>query len=144
LETGHVIPALVRKCVDAKRTGARTLVVWGTGQASREFLYAEDAAEAIVLAAERYNQAEPMNLGSGQEIKIRDLVTLIRTEVGFSGEIEWDRSKPDGQPRRCLDTSRALETLGWQAGTSLREGLRRTIDWYLEKRGSEQRSCSTP
>lgn len=144
LETSHVIPALIRKCVEAKRTKARKLIVWGTGQASREFLFVEDAAEAIVLAAEQYNEAEPMNLGSGQEINIRDLVTLIRTEVGFSGELEFDLSKPDGQPRRCLDTRRAREAFGWQAGTSLREGLRRTIDWYMEKYDFVRRSCSTP
>jgi GDP-L-fucose synthase len=132
LDSGHVIPAVIRKCVEAKHRRIPRLVVWGTGQASREFLFVGDVAEAIVLAADKYNEGAPMNLGSGQEITIRDLVELIRAEVGYSGEVEWDQSKPDGQPRRCLDTSRARETLGWQAKIPLREGLRRTIDWYVQ------------
>ena len=133
LETGHVIPALIRKCVEAKRAGAPQLVVWGTGQATREFLYVEDAAEAIVLAAEKYEQAGPMNLGSGQEVSIRDLVEMIQAMTGYAGEVIWDQTKPDGQPRRSLDTSKASDFLGWRARVPLREGLRRTIEWYVEK-----------
>lgn len=133
LETGHVIPALIRKCVEAKRAGAPQLVVWGTGQATREFLYVEDAAEAIVLAAEKYEQAGPMNLGSGQEVSIRDLVEMIQAMTGYAGEVIWDQTKPDGQPRRSLDTSKASDFLGWRARVPLREGLRRTIEWYVQK-----------
>lgn len=129
-ETSHVIPALIKKCVDAKRKGEKKIVVWGTGEASREFLYVEDAAEGILLATERYNDPEPVNLGTGKEIKIKDLVKLIMELTGFEGEVEWDRSKPDGQPRRCLDTSRAKQAFGFQAKTDLREGLRRTIEYY--------------
>ncbi len=130
LEASHVIPALIRKCVEAKRAGADSITCWGTGAATREFLYVEDCAEALVLAAERYDSIEPMNIGSGSEISIRDLVTMIAELSGFKGRIEWDASKPDGQPRRCLDTSRANSELGWQARTPLAEGLRRTIEWY--------------
>jgi GDP-L-fucose synthase len=133
LETGHVIPALIRKCVEAKRAGAPQLVVWGTGQATREFLYVEDAAEAIVLAGEKYDGAGPMNLGSGQEVSIRDLVEMIQAMTGYAGEVIWDQTKPDGQPRRSLDTSKASNFLGWRARVPLREGLRRTIEWYVEK-----------
>jgi GDP-L-fucose synthase len=133
LETGHVIPALIRKCLEAKRAGAPQLVVWGTGQATREFLYVEDAAEAIVLAAEKYEQVGPMNLGSGQEVSIRDLVEMIQAMTGYAGEVIWDQTKPDGQPRRSLDTSKASDFLGWRARVPLREGLRRTIEWYVEK-----------
>ena len=133
LETGHVIPALIRKCVEAKRAGAPQLVVWGTGQATREFLYVEDAAEAIVLAAEKYEQAGPMNLGSGQEVSIRDLVEMIQAMTGYAGEVIWDQTQPDGQPRRSLDTSKASDFLGWRARVPLREGLRRTIEWYVQK-----------
>ncbi len=131
-ETSHVIPALIRKCVEAKSAGKRSIDVWGTGLATREFLYVEDAAEAILVAAEKYDKPDPVNLGSGQEIKIRDLVNLIGELTGYEGEVLWDESKPDGQPRRCLNTDRAWQEFSWRAKTPLREGLRRTIDWYLE------------
>lgn len=129
-ETSHVIPALIRKCVEARRRGDERIVCWGTGSASREFLYVDDVAEAIVRAAERLEEPVPINLGAGSEVTIRDLVALIARLCGFTGRIEWDAGKPDGQPRRCLDTSRAAELLGWRASTSLEEGLRRTIEWY--------------
>ena len=132
LESSHVIPALIRKCVEGKRSRASTLKLWGTGEATREFLYVADAAEAIVLAAEKYDQPTPLNLGSGQEISIRELAELVRTMVGYEGEVDWDNSKPDGQPRRCLDTARALAEFDWQARTPLRQGLQKTIDWYVE------------
>ncbi|HVB54816.1 MAG TPA: GDP-L-fucose synthase [Candidatus Acidoferrales bacterium] len=138
LETSHVIPAIIRKCVEAKLRGDKRIVAWGTANVSREFLYVEDAAEAIVLAAERYEKPEPVNLGSGKEITIRALVNLIRELSGFEGEVEWDASQPDGQPRRCLDTSRAEREFGFKAQVDLREGLRRTIEWYenmLQSRG---------
>ena len=130
----HVIPALIKKCVEAKERGDKELVVWGTGSATREFLYVDDAAEGLLLAAEHYDGAEPVNLGSGQEISIRELAETIERHVGFEGEIVWDASKPDGQPRRRLDTSRALELFGFQAVTPFDEGMRRTIDWYLANR----------
>jgi GDP-L-fucose synthase len=128
--SSHVIPALIKKCVDARERGDDHIEVWGTGSASREFLYVDDAARAIVLAAERYDGAEPVNLGVGREITIRDLVELIAKLTGFSGELRWDSSKPDGQPRRALDTSRARERFGFVAKTSFEDGLRATIDWY--------------
>jgi GDP-L-fucose synthase len=128
--TSHVIPALIKKCVDAREAGAESIDVWGTGAASREFLYVDDAAEGIVLAAERYDGSEPVNLGVGQEISIRDLVELIARLVGFEGQIRWDATKPDGQPRRALDTSRARDLFGFTASTSFEDGLRRTIEWY--------------
>jgi GDP-L-fucose synthase len=134
LRSGHVIPALIRKCVEAVDAGAPVIEVWGTGRATREFLYVEDAAEGIVLAAERYDGSEPVNLGAGSEISIADLVTLIARETGFTGRIAWDASKPDGQPRRMLDTSRAAKFFGWVATTPLAEGLRKTIDWYRTAR----------
>jgi GDP-L-fucose synthase len=130
LETSHVIPALIRKCTEARERGDDHIVVWGTGQPTREFLYVQDAAEGILLAAERYNGSEPVNLGSGREISIKDLVQMIARLVGFAGEIIWDSSKPDGQPRRCLDTSRAELLFGFRAGTGFEGGLWRTIDWY--------------
>ena len=133
LETSHVIPALIRKCVEAKRAGAPNVVVWGTGQATREFLYVEDAAEAIVLAAEKYDAGEPVNLGSGQEVSVRELVELIRNMAQYEGTIVWDRTRPDGQPRRSLDISKARDLLGWQAGTTLRQGLERTMEWYVAR-----------
>jgi GDP-L-fucose synthase len=130
--TSHVIPALIKKCCDAVDGNADSITCWGSGSASREFLYVDDAADGIVAAAERYDGAEPVNLGSGQEITIAELTTLIAELVGFRGEIVWDRSKPDGQPRRWLDTSRAERDFQFRAGTSLRDGLERTIDWYRD------------
>ncbi len=134
--TSHVIPALVKKCCEALDDGADSIVCWGTGRASREFLYVEDAAEGIAAAAARYRSGEPVNLGSGQEISIAELTALIAELVGFRGEIVWDESKPDGQPRRWLDTSRAEQAFGFRAGTDLREGLRQTIDWYRSSHGT--------
>lgn len=128
--TSHVIPALIKKCEEARESGADSIVCWGTGAASREFLYVDDAAEGIVSAAARYCAQEPVNLGSGQEISIAALTELIADLAGFSGEIVWDHSKPDGQPRRWLDTSRAEREFGFRASTSLRDGLERTIEWY--------------
>jgi GDP-L-fucose synthase len=133
-ETSHVIPALIRRCLEAAETGAPEIVVWGTGKATREFLYVEDAAEAIVLAAEKLQDSEPVNLGAGREISIRDLVAGVADLTGYRGRIAWDHEKPDGQPRRCLDTSRAARLLGWSAKTPFEEGLRRTIAWYREQR----------
>ncbi len=130
LQASHVIPALIRKCVEARRRGEASITCWGTGSASREFLYVEDAAEGIVCAAEKIDDPEPINLGTNHEIKIKDLVELIAELCGFTGQIEWDSSKPDGQPRRCLDVSRAAERLGWRAQVSFEEGLRRTIAWW--------------
>jgi len=130
LESSHVIPALIRKCLQARGAGTATITCWGDGTPTREFLYVEDAAEGIVLAAERYDGAEPVNLGSGREISIHDLASLISRLTGFAGRIEWDTCKPNGQPRRCLDTQRAKERFGFVAATPLEEGLRRTIDWY--------------
>jgi GDP-L-fucose synthase len=134
--SSHVIPALIKKCIDARDRGDEAIEVWGTGSASREFLYVEDAANGIVLAAERYDGREPVNLGVGSEITIRDLVTLIVRLTGFKGGIRWDPSKPDGQPRRALDTSRAREAFGFTARTSFEDGLRATIDWYEANRAS--------
>jgi GDP-L-fucose synthase len=128
--SSHVIPALIKKCVDAREAGLDHIEVWGTGSASREFLYVGDAAEGIVLGAEHYDGAEPVNLGVGREITIHDLVELIVRLTRFAGEIRWDSSKPDGQPRRVLDTSRARERFGFVATTDFEDGLRRTIDWY--------------
>ena len=130
LETSHVIPALIRKCVEARRSGAGFIEVWGSGSASREFLYVEDCAEGIVKAAAVYNERDPVNLGNGREIVIKDLVGMIARLTGFEGEIKWQSNKPDGQPRRQLDTRRAFERFGFQAQTSLEQGLRQTIDWY--------------
>jgi GDP-L-fucose synthase len=129
-EKSHVIPALIRKFSEAAWTGGKTVEVWGTGEASREFLYVEDAARGIVMAAESYNKSDPVNLGSGKEISIRDLAELIARLTGFEGDIKWDFTKPDGQPRRCLDVSRAKKEFCFEAETGLEEGLRRTIDWY--------------
>ncbi len=134
LEHSHVIPALIRKMVDARIEGRDEIVVWGTGKPSREFLYVEDAAEGILLATEKYNKPDPVNLGSGMEITIRDLVNLIAELTGYDGKITWDTSKPDGQPRRCLDVSRAEREFGFKAKTDFREGLKRTIKWYEENR----------
>jgi GDP-L-fucose synthase len=130
LETSHVIPALIRKCIEAEQTGASEIEAWGTGNATREFLYVEDAAEAIILAAEKYLKPDLVNLGSGEEISVRDLLEMIRTISGSAAGVRWDSSKPDGQPRRSLDTSRAAEEFGWRSTTPLRAGLKKTIDWY--------------
>jgi len=130
LHTSHVIPALIRKCVQARQNGDPSVTAWGTGMVSREFLYAADCAEGLVAAMERYDSPEPMNLGSGREITIRDLTNTIARLARYDGEIAWDRSKPDGQPRRCLDVSRAWNTIGWRAKTPLEEGLQHTIDWF--------------
>jgi GDP-L-fucose synthase len=130
----HVIPALIKKCVEAKERGETEIEVWGTGAATREFLYVDDAAEAIALATERYESPEPVNLGSGVEIPIRDLAELIARLSGFEGQLRWDPSKPDGQPRRSLDTTRAEAAFGFTAAIDLEEGLRRTIDWYVAHR----------
>ena len=130
----HVIPALIKKCVEAVESGAEEIEVWGTGQASREFLFVEDCAEAIVLAAEQYDSGEPVNLGVGKEIKVRELVALIAEFTGFKGRIAWDSSKPDGQPRRCLDVSRAQREFGFRAHTDFAQGLRKTIAWYCATR----------
>lgn len=135
--SSHVIPALIQKIIAAREAKQPVFAVWGTGSASREFLYVHDAAEAIVAAVELYDGAEPVNLGSGQEITIRDLTTLIAELCDYTGEIRWDTSKPDGQPRRCLDTSRARERFGWQAHTPLRDGLEATIRWYEQNRGAQ-------
>ena len=134
-EYSHVIPAIIKKFVDAKRRGDKKIVAWGTGEATREFLYVEDAAEGIVLATERYNKPAPVNLGAGKEIKVKDLVYLIKELVGFQGEVEWDTSKPDGQPRRKLDTSRAKEEFGFEAKVAFRDGLEQTIEWYYRHYG---------
>jgi GDP-L-fucose synthase len=130
LESGHVIPALIRKCVGARRRAEPAVACWGTGEATREFLFVEDCAEGLLLAAERYDDGEPVNLGTGREIRIRDLAQMIARLAGFRGELTWDPSLPDGQPRRCLDTTRARERLGFEAATSLEDGLAATIDWY--------------
>jgi GDP-L-fucose synthase len=129
-ESSHVIPALIKKCVDARNRGDAFIEAWGTGSASREFLYVEDAARGIVLAAERYDGRDPINLGVGSEITIRDLTELIARLTGFVGEVRWDPSKPNGQPRRALDTNRAREAFGFSAATSFEDGLRQTIRWY--------------
>ena len=136
LESSHVIPALIRKCIEAKQTGAAEIVAWGTGNATREFLYVEDAAEAIVLAAEKYSKPDLVNLGSGEEISVRDLLEMIRTMVGATGAVRWDHTKPDGQPRRSLDTSRAAREFGWRAKTSLPAGLKKTIEWFAASRSA--------
>lgn len=132
--SSHVIPALIKKCVDAVESGAGHIDCWGTGKASREFIYAGDAAEGILLATEFYNRSEPVNIGTGFEITIRDLVEKITRLTGFRGEIRWDTSKPDGQPRRCLDVSRAMEYFGFEARTSFDDGLKATVDWYIANR----------
>lgn len=134
LESSHVIPALIRKCVEAQEGGQETIEVWGDGSPTREFLYVEDAAEGILLAAERYNKPAPVNLGSGYEISIKDLAELIQRLTGYQGRLVWNTDKPNGQPRRALDTSRALAEFGFKAQTNFEEGLRRTIDWYRAHR----------
>jgi GDP-L-fucose synthase len=130
LETSHVIPALIRKCIEAANSKDPVITVWGTGNASREFFYAEDAAEGIILATEKYDKPEPVNMGVGREITIRDLVDIVVRLTGFKGRVVYDATKPDGQPRRCLDTERAKREFGFEAKTDFEEGLRRTIEWY--------------
>jgi GDP-L-fucose synthase len=132
LKTSHVIPALIRRCLEAKERGDTEIVAWGTGSPTREFLYVDDAAEGILLAAERYDSSEPVNVGSAMEISIRDLLEMIAELTGFEGDIVWDTIKPDGQPRRSLDTSRARREFGFSAATAFRDGLRRTIEWFVE------------
>jgi GDP-L-fucose synthase len=138
LDTSHVIPALIRKCIEARDAGRDHIVCWGTGSASREFLYVDDAADGLIRAAEVMETPEPINLGTGMEITIRDLVTLIARLCGFGGEIQWDATKPDGQPRRCLDVQRAAQRLGWRAKVGFEEGLRRTIDWFVAHRNTQE------
>lgn len=133
-ESSHAIPALIKKCADAIENNEREVVVWGTGKPTREYLYVEDAAEGILLATEYYNKIEPVNLGSSFEISIRDLVSLIAKLTGFKGQITWDTSRPDGQPRRLFDSSKAEKEFGFKAKTSFEEGLRKTIEWYEEQR----------
>ena len=130
LETSHVIPALIRKCAEAQQNGKPEIVLWGDGTPTREFLYVEDAAEGILMAAEQYNDSRPLNLGTGEEISIKTLAGIIAAEVGFHGRILWDPTKPNGQPRRCLDVSRIKQTIGFQSTHSLRDGLKKTIQWY--------------
>ena len=132
--SSHVIPALIKKCVDAIVNKKDKIVVWGTGRASREFMYVEDCARGIIMAAERYNKPDPVNIGSGMEIKIKELVKLIARYTGFKGKITWDTSKPDGQPRRSLDTSKAYNEFGFMVKTNFEDGLRNTIEWYMKKR----------
>jgi GDP-L-fucose synthase len=133
-QSSHVIPALIKKCVDAVMNKSKEITVWGTGNPTREFLHVEDAAEGVLLASERYNKPDPVNLGSGFEISIKDLVNLIVKLTGFKGQIVWDPSKPDGQPKRMLDTSRAEKGFGFTAKTDFEEGLKKTIDWYLSNK----------
>ena len=132
LQSSHVMPALIRKCSEAKKLGADSITVWGTGTASREFLYAGDCAEALYLATEKYNGADPINLGSGAEVSMRDLVELIKKAVGFEGKVIYDASKPDGQPRRVLDVSKAIQAFGFRARTSLEDGIKKTVEWYAK------------
>ena len=134
LESSHVIPAIIRKCIEARDRGDSSITAWGTGEPTREFLYVKDAAEGILDATERYDSSDPVNLGSGEEISIRELVEMIVNETGFEGEIEWDTSKPDGQPRRKLDTTRAKERFNWEASTEFRNGLQETIEWYEQNK----------
>jgi GDP-L-fucose synthase len=136
METSHVVPAIIRKTVEARESGARSVILWGDGSPTREFLYVEDCAEALVLAAKHYDGSEPVNLGTGHEISIRDLAVLIAETTGFEGELSWDTTRPGGQPRRLLDVSRAATSFGFRARTSLSVGLERTVAWYLEHRRS--------
>lgn len=134
LVSGHVIPSMLRRFLEARESGACSVTLWGDGTPTREFLYVDDAAEAIVAAAERYEGADPVNLGSGEEISMKSLAEILRSLTGFSGDVVWDATQPNGQPRRKLDTSRALERFGWKATTTLAQGLRQTLDWYLAER----------
>jgi GDP-L-fucose synthase len=135
LETSHVIPAMIRKCVDAIERGEHRIVLWGDGTPTREFLYVEDCARALLLAAQRYDSSDPVNVGAGFEITMGDLAKLIARLTGFTGQLQWDSSRPNGQPRRMLDTTRARERFGFEAQMPFEEGLRRTIDWYRAHRG---------
>lgn len=144
LENSHVIPALIRKCLEAEQRGDEAIVAWGDGSPTREFLYVEDAAEGIVLASERYDESDPVNLGSGNEISIKDLLTTIARHTGYAGRIEWDTTKPNGQPRRALNTDRAFERFGFRATTNFDEGLRRTIDWYRQTLADKQANGTFP
>jgi GDP-L-fucose synthase len=136
LHTSHVIPALIRKCSEAQEARASEIVLWGDGTPTREFLYVEDAAEGIILAAEQYNDSRPLNLGTGDEISINALATMIAAEMGYAGQFHWDKTKPNGQPRRCLDVSRIKQAIGFQAKHALRDGLKKTIAWYRAHRGA--------
>jgi GDP-L-fucose synthase len=142
LETGHVIPAMIRKFIDANQNDASEVVLWGDGSPTREFLYVQDAAHAFRLALERYDGPEPLNLGSGQEISIKDLAALIAKTIGYQGDIVWNPVHPNGQPRRCLDPTNTLHLMGFEAGVRLREGVSRTVSWYIEHR--LQRPVSSP
>ena len=141
--SSHVIPALIKKCVDARESGAPFVEAWGSGSVTREFLYVDDAADGIVLAAEGYDEADPVNLGVGHEMSIRELLTIIADLTGYRGEVRWNTSKPDGQPRRALDTSRAMERFGFVARISFEEGLRRTISWYETQRASARSAAAS-
>lgn len=136
-DSSHVIPALIKKCLDAKFSGAKSITVWGTGKATREFLYVDDAARAIVMAAEKYNKSEPVNLGAGFEISIKDLVSMIVLLTGFKGNIIWDTTQPDGQPRRSLDTTRAYQEFGFKAKENFSTGLKKTIAWYIAQQNKK-------
>ncbi|MBU4488098.1 MAG: GDP-L-fucose synthase [Candidatus Omnitrophica bacterium] len=131
--SSHVIPALIKKCMDAKNSGDSHITVWGTGRATREFLYVEDAAEAIILATEKYNKSEPVNIGAGFEISIKNLAKLIAKLTGFKGRIIWDKTKPDGQPKRCLDITKAHREFGFKAKTKFKNGLKKAIEWYIKQ-----------
>ncbi|HOI76287.1 MAG TPA: GDP-L-fucose synthase [Methanofastidiosum sp.] len=135
-ESSHVIPALIKKFVDAKNKGEKEVEIWGTGNASREFIYVEDAARGIILATEKYNSKDPVNIGSGKEITIKELVELIRDEVGYTGQIKWNLEKPDGQPRRCLNTDKAKTAFGFEAEMSIEEGIKKTVEWYYKNSNS--------
>ena len=135
-ETSHVIPAIIKKCMDAKERGDDSITAWGTGTPTREFLYVTDAARGIVDAMEQYDSPEPINLGSGKEVTIEQLISMIAEVVGFNGEINWDETKPDGQPRRCLDVSRAKKQINWETQVELRDGIENVVDWYSENRSA--------
>jgi GDP-L-fucose synthase len=140
--SSHVVPALIKKCIDAVDSNDDKIEVWGTGKATREFLYVDACARGIVMATKKYNKSEPVNLGSGYEISIKDLIQLIVKLTGFKGELVWDSSKPDGQPKRRLDVSRAEKEFGFRAKTTFEEGLKATIDWYIENRANIDKACS--
>lgn len=143
LESSHVIPALIRKCLEAEQRGDESIVAWGDGSPTREFLYVEDAAEGIVMASERYNRSDPVNLGSGFEISIRDLLHTIARHTGFNGHIQWDATKPNGQPRRALNTDRAFDYFGFRATTDFDEGLQKTVEWYKQTLADSPQATAT-